>query len=179
MSADADVMKFIGDGVPRSPEQAASSFERMTEGWRKHGFGVFAVEHLETESLIGLCGLEQVDPSVQSALGAERAIEIGWRLDRERWGQGYATEAAAAAADWAFSQEANLDLARLLAIIQVKNSPSIRVAERLKMTHERRTIVPGHQQWIDVFELDRAGWTTPAGRHNDSATSTPATSAHE
>lgn len=165
MSADVEVMQFIGDGNPRSDAESAVSFERMMEGWRKHGFGIFAVEHLESGSLIGLCGVEQVDPAVQNALGAERAIEIGWRLDRSRWGEGFATEAARAAADWAFSAEANLDLARLLAIVQVNNDASIRIANRLGMTRERRTIVPGHQRWIDVFEVSRTSWLSPSENH--------------
>lgn len=160
MSADAEVMQYIGDGVPRTSDEAALSFERMIEAWRKHGFGVFAVEHLDTESLIGLCGLEQVDPGTQTALDADRAIEIGWRLDRRYWGQGYAVEAATAAADWAFSPESNLDLMQLLAIIQVKNDASIRVAERLRMERERRTIVPSYQRWIDVYALGRETWTS-------------------
>ena len=159
MSADPEVMRFIGDGQPRTSSDAEISFGRMNEAWRKRGFGIFAVEELETESLIGLCGLEPVDPTVAAAIDAEHATEIGWRLDRSCWGNGYATEAATAVTDWAFSADAALDLRRLLAIVQVKNTASIGVAERLHMVREQRTIVPGNQRWIDVFEVSRAAWT--------------------
>ena len=60
-------------------------------------------------------------------------MEIGWRLARETWGQGYATEAAHAVADHAFGP---LGLDALVAFTAEWNRPSRRVMEKLGMTHD-------------------------------------------
>ena len=60
--------------------------------------------------------------------------ELGWKLGREAWGNGYATEAAIACRDWALGE---LGLTRLISLIALENTPSIRVAERIGETFER------------------------------------------
>jgi len=60
-------------------------------------------------------------------------VEVGWRLARETWGRGYASEAAAAAAQFAFER---LELEEIVAIATESNAPSRRVMERLGMRHD-------------------------------------------
>ena len=60
-------------------------------------------------------------------------IEIGYRLARAHWGQGYATEAVTAVRDYAF---AALEMPRLIALIDPANTTSIRVAEKAGMRYE-------------------------------------------
>ena len=62
------------------------------------------------------------------------AVEVGWRLDPDAWGRGYATEAATAALDGAFGV---LELDEVCSIPQVGNDPSVRVAEGLGMRRVR------------------------------------------
>ncbi len=154
LSADPNVMAYLGDGKPRTSREAHHSFDRMQASWQTNGFGTLAIEHLDDASFLGLCGLAPVENL--SDLDAE--VEIGWRLKSEHWGNGYATEACAAVIDWAFSGDVNIELSQLFAIVQVSNRSSIRVAERLGMQRERRTIVPGHQRWVDVFQIDAPTW---------------------
>jgi RimJ/RimL family protein N-acetyltransferase len=54
----------------------------------------------------------------------------GWRLGRHAWGHGYATEAARASVEHAWSE---LGADRLISLIAPDNTPSRRVAERLGM----------------------------------------------
>jgi RimJ/RimL family protein N-acetyltransferase len=61
-------------------------------------------------------------------------LEVGWKLHRETWGRGYATEAAAAALDWAW---ADVDAERIISVIHPENAASLRVAGRLGMYHLR------------------------------------------
>lgn len=68
------------------------------------------------------------------------AVEIGWRLRREHWGQGYATEAARALLDYGLT-EAGLDC--VLSIRHIPNIASRRVMEKLGLRHEFDTVVPG------------------------------------
>jgi RimJ/RimL family protein N-acetyltransferase len=57
-------------------------------------------------------------------------IEVGWHLDPAAWGSGYATEAARALLDYAFT---DLGLDRVVAVVDPRNEASRRVAERLEM----------------------------------------------
>jgi len=61
-------------------------------------------------------------------------IEIGYRLAKSAWGQGYATEAARSVRDFAFL---TLGMKRLIAMIDPSNVASIRVAEKIGMRYER------------------------------------------
>jgi len=61
------------------------------------------------------------------------AVEVGWRLAREHWGNGYAVEGACAAVAFGFEQ---LGLDEIVSFTTVANEPSRRVMERLGMTHD-------------------------------------------
>ena len=58
--------------------------------------------------------------------------EIGWRLNRESWGKGYATEAALGALDWAWRE---LGADKVVSITSMNNVRSRAVMERIGMTH--------------------------------------------
>ncbi len=72
------------------------------------------------------------------ALGLD--IEIGWRFRREAWGAGFATEAAGAVLDHAFT---TLGLAEIVADIHPENTRSVRVAERIGLTLRGRRLHHG------------------------------------
>jgi len=59
-------------------------------------------------------------------------IEIGWRLNRLSWGKGYATEAAKPIVEHAFK---TVRVPRILADIDPRNTPSMRVAEKIGLTY--------------------------------------------
>ncbi|WP_408286355.1 GNAT family N-acetyltransferase [Paraburkholderia aspalathi] len=88
------------------------------------------------------------------AVGPE--IEIGWRLNREAWGHGYATEAARPVAIYALR---TLGLREIVADIHPENSASIRVASKLGMTHRGDGVhngVPCRRYAITRDELQSA-----------------------
>ena len=60
-------------------------------------------------------------------------VEIGWRLAREAWGHGYATEAARAVLAFAFDE---LGLAEVISFTSTTNVRSQRVMERIGMTRD-------------------------------------------
>ncbi|SHH63249.1 GNAT family N-acetyltransferase [Streptomyces sp. 3214.6] len=76
---------------------------------------------------------------VSLALADARAAqaEIGWTLDPGHQGHGYATEAAAALAGFAFD---TLGVHRLYARLDVENTGSVRVCERLGMRREAHLV---------------------------------------
>jgi RimJ/RimL family protein N-acetyltransferase len=75
------------------------------------------------------------------------AVEVGWRLGREHWGHGYATEGARAAIAFAFDE---LGLREIVSFTAASNDRSRRVMERLGMTHDAAddfdhpSLAPGH-----------------------------------
>ncbi len=151
MSADPEVMAYIGDGTPRSAKEAISSFDRIRQNWNEKQAGLFAIELLDNQQFIGFCGLSEPAflPEVLPS------VELGWRLSRDMWGNGLASEASRAVADWAFD---TLDQQRLVSVIHVNNLASRKLAEGLGMVRERRTIVPKNSIWVDVYELEREAW---------------------
>ena len=147
--ADPEVMRWIGDGSVRSREASARQICDFQQRWDDDGFGPFAVELRHSSALIGFVGMLIPDflPEIMPA------VEIGWRLDRRYWGQGYATEAARAALAFAFEEAG---FSRLVSICQVGNEASERVMLKLGMTLDRETREPALDLPIRVYAIERA-----------------------
>ena len=95
----------------------------QTGHWVLRGYGNWVVERKLHGVVIGRVGLWNPEGWF--------GVEVGWKLARHAWGQGYVMEAATAAITWAFDE---LDCDRLISVINPDNAASIRVAERLGMT---------------------------------------------
>jgi RimJ/RimL family protein N-acetyltransferase len=104
-------------------EQMDRWLQRNLDHQNQYGYGLFSVILKETGELIGDCGLEQMDDM--------NAAELGYDFRSEFWNQGYATEAACAVRDYAFTV---LGLPHLISLIRVGNLASRRVAEKVGMT---------------------------------------------
>jgi RimJ/RimL family protein N-acetyltransferase len=122
MSADPDVMRYL-------PAPDDGWIDRAVEHWRRHGCGFGVVELPGVASFIGTVGLNHVRVS----LPFTPAVEVGWRLARPYWGQGYAYEAARAAIEDGFGR---LGLAEIVAYTVPANRTSWRLMERLGMRRD-------------------------------------------
>jgi RimJ/RimL family protein N-acetyltransferase len=111
------------------PDDAAydAMVERYAGYERDLGYTFWAIERRGDGAVIGTCGLKPGAPDTPIA----GQVEIGWRLAREAWGQGYAREAAQATLDWAWT---NLDTPSVVAITVPDNAASWGLMERLGMT---------------------------------------------
>jgi RimJ/RimL family protein N-acetyltransferase len=120
--------------------------EQATGGWTD-----WAVELGDSRRLIGYVGLSEPHflPEIMPA------VEIGWRLDPEVWGRGFATEAARAALAHGFSSPALDDV---VSIYQPDNESSGRVMARLGMRFDRDTRHPTRDLALRVYRLSRADW---------------------
>lgn len=127
MNADPEVMRHF----PSTLSKAASDrlVNAIAEGWAEHGFGLWAVERLEDGRFLGFTGLSR--PAFDAPFMP--AVEVGWRLVRDAWGRGYATEAALAAVAFGFE---SLGLDEIVSFTAPANERSRRVMERLGMTHD-------------------------------------------
>ena len=134
---DADAVQFVG-GV-KTQEQIDEMVERLLRHWDWYELGEFTVERREDGAVLGRVGLQLWDPrdwtnGKRKRLEGDVETELGWKLGRDYWGSGYATEAAAACRDWVLG---GLGLTRLISLIALENVASVRVAEKIGETFER------------------------------------------
>jgi ribosomal-protein-alanine N-acetyltransferase len=127
LNADAEVMRYFPRPLTRRDSdrlarRAASDLER--QGW-----GLWALEEHTTGHFLGFTGLAR--PTFEASFTP--AVEVGWRLTRAAWGFGYATEAAHAAATFAFDE---LGLDELISYTAEPNARSRAVMSRLGMQHD-------------------------------------------
>jgi RimJ/RimL family protein N-acetyltransferase len=138
MYADPEVMRYLGDGRTLSPRETHRSVRRMIEGWKADGFGLFTTVRKEDDAVLGRVGLIVWDPETWQTTRADAEgpteLEVGYTIGRPFWGQGYATEAAAASRDFALEQ---LGADRLIALIIYGNDASENVARKLGFEYER------------------------------------------
>lgn len=127
MNADPEVRRYFSSVATR--EQALAEAQRARANLARRGWGPWVLEVPGVLPFAGFVGLFVPAWSAHFT----PAVEIGWRLPRNAWGQGYASEAAAAAAAFALDL---LELDELVAITVPDNLPSRRVMTRIGMQHD-------------------------------------------
>jgi RimJ/RimL family protein N-acetyltransferase len=139
LSSIPRVTRYIGDGQTWTALKAVTVSERALTHWREHHFGWRVIVELSSGQDIGLLALNRMGEGTAGLDPEEH--EIGWWLAPDRWGHGYASEAAQAVADEAFCA---LDAPHLTARILPENSGSLAVATRLGMEFQFNTVAqPG------------------------------------
>lgn len=128
MNADPQVMEYY-PGLLSAQESDAMA-QRLSSLIDAQYWGLWAVEVISNGEFIGFVGLHR--PTV--ALPVTPCVEVGWRLRREFWGQGYALEAANASLKFAFEE---LKLQEVFSFTSVTNQRSIAVMARLNMHNLR------------------------------------------
>lgn len=128
MAADPEVMRYVAPTpIPRvSAEAAATHYRRLLE---TKGYGYWTIEVKKGASFAGIILLQDL----RFAAAFTPAIEVGWLLPREHWSNGYATEGARAALDYAFT---TMELNEVVALTAASNTRSQRVMQRVGMTHD-------------------------------------------
>lgn len=133
-----DVWRF-DPGRPRSFEERREELQYRIWQFRRNGFGCMAVVLKETGRLIGYCGLQLYLWERQPASTPE--VELFYKLGRDYWGQGYATEACQEMVRHAFER---LRLPRLVSWTDRENSRSIALLEKLGMRIESTPELPDY-----------------------------------
>jgi RimJ/RimL family protein N-acetyltransferase len=128
MMADEAVAFWVGGTL--DAERAGAQIDYMTAHLQTHGFSFLAIERRADGAFLGAAGLLSTPPNHPMA----PAVEVGWRLAREAWGSGYATEAAAAVIADGF---ARVGLEEILAFTAVLNARSRAVMARLDLERRR------------------------------------------
>jgi RimJ/RimL family protein N-acetyltransferase len=139
LNADPDVMRHFA-GL-RSRAESDASVDRFEAGFEAQGFGLWALELATTGAFIGFTGLDPIDEGIPG----HGSLEVGWRLAKEFWHYGYATEAARVCVGLAFGP---LSQETLYSYTSVSNAASRAVMLRLGMAEwcrfEHPAIPVGH-----------------------------------
>lgn len=160
LNADPAVMEHFPARLDRVESDAL--FDRIKAGWRQDGLGLWVLERRGDGRFLGFTGLSR--PSFDAHFTP--AVEVGWRLAREGWGHGYATEAATAALAFGFDA---LALGEIVSFTVPANVRSRAVMERLGMTRDpaddfdHPRLPPGHPLRRHVlYRLARDAWAACA-----------------
>lgn len=124
--------------------QTLAWIEAIRVGYTRQGFAPWAVVRKEDQGLLGYCGCGVVK------LDGRGECELGYRIIRSWWGQGFATEAALACIK-RFRPETQFS--RMVALIQPANVASVRVAEKVGMKYQGDTVyehIPMRLHAIDL-----------------------------
>ncbi len=142
---DRETMRYY----PMTFDEAAAKewIARNQQRYAAHGHGLWAMDLKSTGEMIGDCGITLQD------VDGEFLPEIGYHLRRDRWGQGFATEAAQACRDYGF---AKLQAEFLISLVRPENLPSCRVAERNGMKVWKETTHAGLLHL--VYRVLRSEW---------------------
>jgi RimJ/RimL family protein N-acetyltransferase len=148
LNADPEVARFLGG--PITSEESNGIAEWAQDLFEREGIGLLAVERREDGAFLGMCGLHHFHAYPDD-------VEVGWRLAREHWGNGYATEAAVAWVDHGFTV---MGLPRVISIAEPENVRSLAVMRRLGMTldHEADLEDGGDRFHALVYSITAGRW---------------------
>ena len=136
INADAEVMRYFPKLLsPTVSDVIANKCQQLI---KENGWGFWAVSlkgslkdgSEKADTFIGFVGLNDTHADLPFA----PSVEIGWRLHKNYWGQGYATEAAQAALKFAFDE---LKLSEVVAFTAVINERSQKVMQRIGMRNTK------------------------------------------
>jgi ribosomal-protein-alanine N-acetyltransferase len=127
LNADLAVMEHFPNALDRTQSDAFA--DRIQAAFDDLGYGLWAVEIPGQAEFIGFVGLALQTFEAHFT----PAVEVGWRLARDYWGKGFATEAARAAVADGFTR---VGLDEIVSFTAPANVRSVRVMQQLGMTHD-------------------------------------------
>ena len=161
LNADPEVMRHFPSML--SAQQSDEMVDRMARAWATLGFGLWAVERLDSHAFIGFVGLSR--PSWAST----PCVEVGWRLAHQHWGNGFAPEAARAALAFGFDHVVLPDY-EIVSFTTTRNVKSQRVMQKIGMRidPEREFDHPLLPHWDErrhvLYCIDRPTWWASVAR---------------
>lgn len=160
LNADPAVMEHFPATLSRAESDALA--DRIEARLIERGWGLWAVEIPGSVSFAGFLGLSM--PAFNAHFTP--CVEVGWRLSRDCWGKGYATEGGRAVLRFGFEQ---LGLNEIVSFTTSANLRSRRVMERIGMRHspaddfDHPSLPEGRPLRRHVlYRLTRFGWESSA-----------------
>lgn len=146
LNADPEVMEHFPKKL--SEKETGEFLLRLQEYFSRHGYTYYATEILDSEEFIGFIGLAFQD--FEAVFNP--SVDIGWRLKRSSWGNGYATEGAKRCLNYAFNE---LQMKRIISICPEGNYRSQQVMKKIGMTKKG---IFKHPALKDFPEYEKCVW---------------------
>lgn len=126
MCANKEVMEHFPSAL--TLEESNDLIDRLSQHFNEFGYTYFAAEILENKEFIGFVGLKQQTWESEFT----PCVDIGYRLKQDAWGKGYASEAAKACLDAAFTK---FNIRKVLSFTTDTNAPSEHVMKKIGMEY--------------------------------------------
>ncbi len=145
MNADSDVMEHFPKTLTQ--KETEELIVRLQKQFDENGYTYFVTEVLESGAFIGFIGLAFQEYKTDFT----PAVDIGWRLKKSSWGNGYATEGATKCLEYGFQK---LGLNTVIAVCNEKNTQSENVMKKIGMTkigefnHPKLKAYPEYQKCV-------------------------------
>jgi len=157
LDADPEVMRYINGGEPTSRAEVVDEVLPAFLGYYKRypGYGFWAAIEKSTGEFLGWFHFRPKEG------GFADEPELGYRLQRSAWGQGYATEGSRALIDKGFAE---FGVQRVFAETMAVNTGSRRVMEKsglrfVRTFHAQWPVrIPGDEHGDVEYALDRDEW---------------------
>lgn len=124
LNNDPEVMRFTGDQSFKNINEVFDYVDNYQHIYQKHGYGRLSLFNKETNEYLGWCGLKYLEQKNET--------DLGYRLKKQFWGKGFATEAASACLDDGFDR---LQLDCIFATAMKENMPSINIFKKLGLKY--------------------------------------------
>ncbi|PKR77292.1 N-acetyltransferase [Halalkalibacillus sediminis] len=146
MLTNPRMMKYIGDGKIKNHDQSKAFFERILSGsYEGSIYGLKLIMKKDELQPIGHAGL------VKQVVDDREEVEVGFWIDETYWNEGYAKEVAKSLKVYAFEE---LNISRLISIIQPENKASSKVAEFIGMKLEKNCEFNG--QGVNIYSVNKS-----------------------
>jgi RimJ/RimL family protein N-acetyltransferase len=130
---------------PGGLDLALKNINAMLGQWERRGYGQWSVVEKATGQVIGCVGYYHPQRPWPG-------VDLGWAVERSRWGRGFATEAATVALGWVW-QSTQVD--RVVSLIAPGDQRSIRIATKIGERFERADVDPVHGEPVHVYTAAR------------------------
>lgn len=154
INADPEVMAFFP--AIQSLQQTTDFVKRMQAQQASKGYCYFAVDRLDNKEFIGFIGL--TDQSYEADFTP--CVDIGWRLKRGAWNNGFAKEGAIRCLDYAFT---DLGMKRIYAVaprVNLRSEHIMQVIGMQKVSEFIHPRLPDHERLKQciLYAIDREGY---------------------
>lgn len=133
MNSDPEVMRYFPATLDKAENEAFC--KRLADRYEQDGYTYYAVDRLDTGECIGFIGLAKQTYEADFT----PCVDIGWRLKRSAWNQGFATEGAKACLQFA---KETLQLDKVYSVAVEQNTPSINVMRKIGMRYDHHFFHP-------------------------------------
>ena len=151
LNSDEEVMRYI-TGRAQTREETIEMVDRVKTRWTQCGFSWWSFVELTSGEIVGAGCVQQLRKN-QPDPDPAQPLEIGWRLRRDRWHRGLASEAAIVMADFAFK---TLQADLICAVCHPDNAASAAVMNRLGMRY--RGIESWYEKDLATYEMTPYEW---------------------